>query len=209
MGTRPGLALPPDHCPPQFHRVSFEVCQTMRSPWLMAVLLLHDLALGWASGEDWMSCEGFVKLSPKLESKMPSTSLDYSKLEVHLTNDKVRGARPEGPPKEGTEKWGTEGGLWGEGGGWMDGWMDGQCGDLGGNSQAHGPIALFSRSPYQQRFLNLGLANPRDLGSCVIKLVTRQVMVGKFKQPSPPDCHRTPGQLEAPSPPPPWVPTST
>ena len=71
----------------------------------------------------------------------------------------------------------------GEGWGWggMEGWRE----NSGGNSQGHGPIAPSSRSPFQQRFLNSGVADPRDLGSCVMELTTRQLLVGNLKHPGP------------------------
>ena len=65
----------------------------------------------------------------------------------------------------------------------MDRWMGGAR-IWEGNSQGHRPIALFSCSPYQHRFLNSGLADPRDLGSCVVELVTPQLMVGSFRHPA-------------------------
>ena len=48
------------------------------------------------------------------------------------------------------------------GGGGMDGCMDGWSENLGGNSLGHGSKALISRSPCRQRFLNSGLADPRN-----------------------------------------------
>ena len=66
------------------------------------------------------------------------------------------------------------------------GWMDGWCENSGGNSLGHGPKAPISRSPCQQRFLNLGLADPRNLGSCTAELMTCQLLVGNFGQPRPP-----------------------
>ena len=65
--------------------------------------------------------------------------------------------------------------------------MDGCCENLGRNSLGNGLKAPISGSPYHQCFLNSGLADPRDLGSCVIELVTRpQLMVGNFGPPRPP-----------------------
>ena len=61
----------------------------------------------------------------------------------------------------------------------MDGWSE----NSGGNSQGDGPIAPFSCSPHQQRFLSSGSA---DLGSCAAELVIRQLMVGNSRQPATP-----------------------
>ena len=64
--------------------------------------------------------------------------------------------------------------LWGREGG-RDGWMDGFS--LG---PRHG--ALAAQRPDQQALIlfgvPIGLADPRDLGSCVIEPVTRWLMVG-------------------------------
>ena len=57
-----------------------------------------------------------------------------------------------------------------------DGWVDGWCENSGGNSLGHGPKAVISRSPCQQRFLNSGFVDQGNLGSCVIELITRQLM---------------------------------
>ena len=67
-------------------------------------------------------------------------------------------------------------------------------------------------SPYQQHFLNSGVADPRDLGSCAMELVTGQLMVGNFQQPSPPpppprSAVHCEGNLKHPGHP--WVPTGT
>ena len=51
--------------------------------------------------------------------------------------------------------------------------MDREFGGQLGGTHAN----RFSRSPYQQRFLNSGVADRRDLGSCVVELLTRQLMV--------------------------------
>ena len=82
----------------------------------------------------------------------------------------------------------------------------------GGGSLGPRHEALASQRPYQQALIlfrvPIGLADPQDLGSCVIELVTRQLMVGNFKQPGPPRTavwwvggwRGTP----ATAPPPPW-----
>ena len=81
------------------------------------------------------------------------------------------------------------------GGEGKDGWMDGWCENSGGNSLGHGPAAPISRSSRQQRFFNSGLADPWNLGSCMIELVTCQLMVGHFGQLSPLDYRRMSGHL--------------
>ena len=82
----------------------------------------------------------------------------------------------------------------------MDGWHK----NLGGNSQGHRPIAPFSRSPYQRRFLNSGIADPRDLDSHVVQLVTRQLKKwwAALGSPGPPGLPQN-GNFGHPAPPPP------
>ena len=58
-----------------------------------------------------------------------------------------------------------------------------------------GPGHEAAQRPYKQALILFGvpvdLADPRDLGSCEKESVTRQLMVGNFRQPGPPpDFHR-------------------
>ena len=112
---------------------------------------------------------------------------------------------PAPPP---TNRWpetplgggGVLGGAMGGGDGWMDGWMVREFGGQLPGTQAKSSDPSQSS---QQSFLNLGLAGPWNLGSCMIELMTRQLMVGKlWAAQAPLDCCRTSGHSNHPAP---WV----
>ena len=101
----------------------------------------------------------------------------------------------------------------------MDGWMDG-LNIVGGGSRGPRHEAAAAQRPDRQALIlfrvPIGSPDPQDLGSCEMEHVTRQLMVGKFRQPArPPQTAREnsgqlhPGIQASKHPGPPCVPIGT